>query len=76
MPSKNKGFENLLEVHTKALEENSESIVEILQLLSNAKLNVSQKNSLKKIKSELKGIDKKIDSMDSNTQEEDEWYKL
>ena len=58
----NKGFEQLLGVHTAALEENSQSLVEILQLLSEKNLSVKDKNSLKRISKELKAVDKKIDA--------------
>ena len=48
-----KGFEQLLGVHLNALEENSQSVVEILQILSEKKLSAKDRNSLKKISREL-----------------------
>ena len=59
----NKGMEQLLNVHTQALEDNSESIVEILELLASKDLSVKDKKALKDIKRELKGIDKTLDSL-------------
>ena len=58
-----KGFEQLLGVHTAALEENSQSVVEILQLLSEKNLSAKDKNSLKRISKELKAVDKRLDSL-------------
>lgn len=76
----NKGFEQLLGVHTAALEENSQSVVEILQLLSEKTLSAKDKNSLKKISRELKAVDKKIDSLGKapvvEEQKEREWYEF
>ena len=43
-------MEQLLNVHTQALEDNSESIVEILELLSSKDLSVKDKKVLKDIK--------------------------
>jgi hypothetical protein len=45
----NKGFEQLLGVHLNALEENSQSVVEILQILAEKKLSAKDRSSLKKI---------------------------
>ena len=59
----NKGMEQLLNVHTQALEDNSESIVEILELLASKDLSAKDKKALKDIKRELKGIDKTLDSL-------------
>ena len=58
-----KGFENLLGVHMYALEENSQSLVEILELLKDRELSAKDKNALKKIGREIKAVDKKIDSL-------------
>lgn len=58
-----KGFENLLGVHMYALEENSQSLVEILELLKDRELSVKDKSALKKIGREIKAVDKKIDSL-------------
>ena len=69
------GMEQLLNVHTQALEDNSESIVEILKLLSSKKLSVKDKKVLKDIKRELKGIDKTLDSLGKqSTIDEENWF--
>lgn len=71
----NKGMEKLLDVHTKALEDNSESIVEILELLFSKPLSVSDKRTLKGIRRELKEIDGTLDSLGrNNTIEEEDWF--
>ena len=62
--STEKGFENLLEVHTHALEQNSEKVVEILERLSKVKLDLKTQRALKRIKSEIKDIDNKLDKLD------------
>ena len=76
-----KGFENLMGVHLNALEENSQSVVEILQLLAEKKLSAKDKSSLKKISRELKSVDKKIDSLGKapkirEEKEEDDWFQF
>lgn len=77
-----KGFEQLLGVHLNALEENSQSLVEILQVLSEKKLSAKDKNSLKKISRELKAVDRRIDNIDKapKVQEEKEeggdWFEF
>lgn len=71
----NKGMEQLLDVHTKALEDNSESIVEILELLFSKPLSVSDKKTLKGIKRELKEIDGTLDSLGKrSTADEEDWF--
>lgn len=73
--SRSKGFEKLLNVHTKALEDNSESIVEILEILSKKLLSAVDKNSINKIRKDIKSIDSKIDSLGANADEEEEkWW--
>ena len=57
----NDGFNNLIDVHTRALEENSERIIEALELLKDKKLTESDKKALSKIKSNLKRLNKDID---------------
>lgn len=79
--SANKGFEQLLGVHVKALEENSQSVVEILQILSEKKLSAKDKNSLKKISRELKSVDKKIDNLGKvpkveEEEKEEDWFEF
>ena len=70
-----KGMEQLLNVHTQALENNSESIVEILELLSSKDLSVKDKKVLKDIKRELKGIDKTLDSLGKQSiVDGDNWF--
>ena len=76
-----KGFEQLLGVHMAALEENSQSVVEILQLLSEKQLSAKDKNSLKKISRELKSVDKRLDNLGKapKLQEEKEsenWFEF
>lgn len=68
------GFDNLLEVHTRALEENSKSVVEILELLSDKQLSIKDRKNLNKIKREIKNIDTTIDSLgqEVNLEEDDE----
>ena len=78
--SKGTGFESLLDVHTMALEENSKSVVEILELLTEKELSVRDKRMLKKMKRELSSIDRDIDSLDSGSsfkedEEEDNWWQ-
>lgn len=58
----NEGANNLLDVHIKALDENSKKVVEILERLSKEKLSVKDKRALKRIKSEYNGVDKKLNS--------------
>ena len=69
--SANKGFESLMGVHTQALEENSKEVVEILEVLAQRSLSHSQKSDLKKVKNELKSIDKKLDKLGTEEFEED-----
>jgi hypothetical protein len=74
-----KGFENLLGVHMYALEENSQSLVEILELLKDRELSAKDKNALKKIGREIKAVDKKIDSLGKAPsikveKEEEDWF--
>ena len=75
-----KGFEQLLGVHVHALEENSQSVIEILQLLSKKKLSEKDKSSLKKISRELKSVDKKIDKLGNTPkleeEKEDNWFEF
>ena len=73
-PTVDKGFDNLIGVHTKALEENSKSLIELLQIISKKKLSHSQKSQLKNIKKELNSIDKRLDNLGSYSvaEEEDE----
>ena len=71
----NKGMEQLLNIHTQALGDNSESIVEILKLLSSKELSVKDKKVLKDIKRELKGIDKTLDSLGKQSIiDEENWF--
>lgn len=58
-----KGFEKLLGAHTKALRDNSDSVIEILELLQGKKLSPKDKKELKAIKRELKGIDDRLNSL-------------
>lgn len=76
--SASKGFEKLLGVHTQALEDNSKSVVEILELLSQKQLSIKDKNALKKVKRELKSIDSTLDALgkESKVEEEDDWFEF
>ena len=68
-------MEQLLNVHTQALEDNSESIVEILELLASKDLSVKDKKVLKDIRRELKGIDKTLDSLGKQSiVDEENWF--
>ncbi len=57
------GFNNLIGVHTKALEGNSKELVEILQVLSEKALDSKSLSQIKEIKKELRGIDKRLDHL-------------
>ena len=72
--NKNEGFADLLEVHTLALENNSKSLIEILEILSEKELSYKDKEALKKIKRELKGIDNKVDSLGVSKDDEERWW--
>ena len=75
--SKNSGFEELLEVHTAALENNSKDVVELLEILSGKELSFKDKESIKKIRKELQSIDDKIDSLGAFkniTEDEENWW--
>ena len=61
--SANDGFNSLIGVHTRALEENSKSLVEILEILSERNLDKKNLSQLKKIKKEIRDIDKRIDRL-------------
>ena len=61
--STEKGFENLLDAHVSALEENSEKVVEILERLAESKLDIKNIKALKRIKSELNSIDRRLDTL-------------
>ena len=73
-----KGFEQLLGVHMEALEENSQSVVEILQILSDKNLSAKDKNSLKNITKELKSVDRRIDKFGKapkvEEEKEEDWF--
>lgn len=70
-----KGFDSLINVHTKALEDNSKSLIELLQIISEKELSEREKNQLKAIKKDLNSIDKRIDNLgkDSMLEEDDLW---
>ena len=75
--SNNDGFEELLNVHTQALEANSKIVVELLEALSSKNLSFKDKESLKKIKRELQSIDNKVDSLgvsNSFVKDEESWW--
>lgn len=62
------GFDNLIGIHTAALEENSDMIAVMLQTLADkAKkkpLSMQEKQILKKITRELKSIDKDLEDLE------------
>lgn len=62
-PQGNNGFDSLINVHTRALEENSREIAEMLKELSTKSLSRSDIKSINLIKRELKRIDKEIDNL-------------
>ena len=76
--SASKGFEKLLGAHTQALEDNSRSVVEILELLSQKQLSAKDKSALKSIKKELKGIDRTLDSLgkENSVEEQEDWFGI
>ena len=57
------GFDNLINVHTSALEENSKMIAKMLKELSKKKLSLSNIQDIKFIKKELKRLDKELDNL-------------
>lgn len=61
--AKDKSFERLLGVHAKALQENSDSLIDILEVLAEKHLSASDKKQVKAIKKELANIDKKLDNL-------------
>lgn len=65
--------DGLLGVHVKALQNNSDNLIALLQVLSERKDKISPKElaQIKKMKKELKSIDKKIDNLGNETKEED-----
>ena len=75
-----KGFEVLLGVHTQALKDNSESVVEILEEIAHKSKSLSdkEKTTLKNINSKLRKIDKRVDSLDVIKEEEEEhdWFEF
>ena len=68
------GIQDLIEVHTLAIENNSKSLVEILEALSKKELSYTDRADLKKIKRELTSIDKKVDSLGVIKEEEESWW--
>lgn len=75
-----RGFEQLLGVHMNALEENSQAVVEILEILKDRALSVKDKSSLKKISKELKAVDRKVDNLGRapkiQKEKEDDWFQF
>ena len=61
--SANNGFEKLVGVHTKALEDNSKGVIEILSILSERNLDSKTLSQIKQIKKELKSIDRRLDHL-------------
>ena len=59
----NTGFDNLINVHTVALEENSKMIAKMLKELSKKKLSSSNIKDIKFIKKELNRLNKELDNL-------------
>ena len=60
------GLEKIVGAHERALAQNSKDVVEILELLAKrTSLSDKNKKELRKIKNEIKGMDKKLDCIDS-----------
>lgn len=57
------GFDTLISSYTVALEDNSESIADMLQLLSGRELTKSDLKALRGIKRDLDRINKDLDSL-------------
>ena len=59
------GLGKIVGAHEKALEQNSKEVVEILERLTKTFLNESHKKDIKKIKAEIKDMDRKLDCIDA-----------
>lgn len=57
------GFNNLIDVHTQALENNSLKIIEALEALSTKHLRCREMEEFKKIKGKLNRIDKELKNL-------------
>ena len=68
--------DGLLGVHVRALQDNSDNLIALLQVLSERKEKLSPKelSQIKKMKKELNSIDKKIDNLGSTAEEDEEDY--
>ena len=60
---KNDGFNNLIDAHTQALENNSLKIIKALEALSDKQLKPSEREALNKVKTRLRKIDKGLDDL-------------
>lgn len=61
--SSSSGFDSLINVHTAALEENSNMIAKMLEELSNKKLSTNNIKDIKFIKRELKRLNNELDNL-------------
>ena len=61
--SSSAGFDNLINIHTAALEENSNMIAKMLEELSNKKLSANNIKDIKFIKRELKRLNNELDNL-------------
>ena len=57
------GFNNLIDVHTQALENNSLKIIEALEILSTKHLKCREMEEFNKIKGKLNRIDKELKNL-------------
>ena len=57
------GFNNLIDVHTQALENNSLKIIEALEVLSTKHLRCREMEEFNKIKGKLNRIDKELKNL-------------
>ena len=61
--NKEEGFNNLIDVHTNAIEKNSNKIVEALEALSDKHLSYNEMKQLKSIRAALNRLNKDIDKI-------------
>lgn len=56
-------IEKLVGVHERALAENSKDVIEILEVLTKSSQTKKYRTELRKIKKEIKNVDKKLDGL-------------
>lgn len=78
--SVNNSMDGLIGIHLQALQDNSDNIVDLLEVLSERKDDISPKemNQLKRIKKEMKSIDRRIDKIDKKKTKnmEDDYFEF